>query len=122
MLYSRDHVWIDERDPGNARVGITSYFSGRHNPVSIPAPVDFTVVSFRADITLRELLDYPESTGFIATVSCSDTSQFLGLMSPADYRDYCRGIDEEWNATNNPVRCPPDPYIAGQTFATIEGA
>jgi glycine cleavage system H lipoate-binding protein len=122
MLYSRDHVWIDATDPGRARIGITSFFGGVRNPVPIPAPVDFTIIIFRDDIPLHDLRDDPEGAGYIAVVSCTDISQLAGLMSASEYADFCEGVDEVWNATNNPVRFPPDPYTAGQTFATVEGA
>ena len=122
MLYSLDHVWIDERDPGNARVGITSCFSGSRNPVPILAPVDFSIVSFRADVPVRNINRDPEGAGYIAVVSCTDPAQLAYLMSSGEYRDYCEGIDETWNASNNPVRFPPDPNVQGQTFATIEGS
>ncbi len=122
MLYSRDHVWIDESDPGNARVGITSYFSGSRNPVPIPAPIDFNIISFRADVPVRDINMDPEGPGYIAVVSCTNPTQLANLMNAREYSDYCGGTDETWNAANNPVRCPPDPYIQGQTFALIEGS
>ena len=122
MLYSRDHVWIDESDPSRARVGITRFFGGPGDPVAVRAPVDFSIIDFRANIPLRDLNGDPEGAGYIATVNCSDTTQFAGLMDPGEYRDYCENIDDVWNATNNPARCPPDPYETGDTFATIEGA
>ena len=122
MLYSRDHVWIDEGDPGNARVGITSHFNGSQNPVPILAPIDFSIVSFRADVLVRDINRDPEGAGYIAVVCCTDPAQLANLMSAGEYRDYCEGTDERWNVANNPVRCPPDPYIQGQTFAMIEGS
>jgi glycine cleavage system H lipoate-binding protein len=124
MLYSRDHVWIDETDPARAKVGVTRYFRGDASPAAIPAPVDMAIVSFRDHIPLHDLNSDPEGAGYIAVVSCTDSSQLVNLMTRAVYEAYCRrnGADDTWNITNNPVRFPPDPYTEGQTFAEIEGS
>jgi glycine cleavage system H lipoate-binding protein len=122
MLYSRDHVWIDESDPARAKVGITSQFSGDMDPVPIRAPVDFSIVSFRDNIPLRELNGDPEGAGYIAVVNCSNPAQLRNLMTAAEYRVFCQGVDDSWSATNNPVRFPPDPYVEGETFATVNGS
>jgi glycine cleavage system H lipoate-binding protein len=114
MLYSQNHVWIDERDPDNARVGLASYFSGSRNPAAIPAPVDFTIVSFRTNVPLRDINSDPEGTGYIAVVSCTDPSQFENLMSAGEYSVYCEeGADEDLERIQQSCSISPGPLRAG---------
>ena len=122
MLYSRDHVWIDESNPIHARIGITSHFGGDSDPVPIAVPVDMSIISFRDNIPLRDLNGDPEGAGYIAVVTCTNPSQLQNLMTEAEYRVFCQGVDETWNAANNPDRFPRDSYVEGQVFARVNGS